>query len=256
MDGSVELKLCRGTQYKHCVLFSAARVAIAWYRWALLRNVPVFIPSNVCPALANALCCPVLLPVSAEDGNAYPVHGLIVQLYGQHRHGFCRLSIDPLMTCWGGTDHGTSIVSFGYSKTIDIGYGGALLTNSYEIFKDMERFKDFRGIDKYDQLNAELDRMPENIAHRKKRYDLWMEKLPYWFNRLPEPRIPWRVVCRVGETEQRDYVLLRVLASGCHASTNYPPLPGCTDPSSVQWGKHVINFWLDDDPEKALQDFI
>ena len=40
-------------------------------------------------------------------------------------------------------------------------------------------------------------------------------------------------------------------AAGFDAGINYPPLPGVTDPSAVQWGKEVINLWVSDDYDET-----
>jgi|HubBroStandDraft_6_1064221.scaffolds.fasta_scaffold250692_1 hypothetical protein len=250
---SVEQKLCNGMGYEHCVLFSAARVAIAHYvRWQF-AGAPVFIPSNVCPALANAIGDPVLLPVSATSGLSEPGARVIVQLYGCRKGKDCELEIDPLMSGWRLSSIGRSIIiSFGYSKTINIGYGGAFLTNNLYIAQDMKRYSDWCRDDKTEQLDYELDRLDEVIKRRKERMALWDLYLPEWCIKPDiEPVMPWRVIRRISGSYNRDYLADGLRRVGFNVGTNYPPLPGCTDPSSMKWGKEVVNFWLDDDPVKA-----
>ena len=249
---SVERKLCDGMGYEFCVLFSAARVAIAHYRNEFMKDRPIFIPSNVCPALANALGNPVLLPVSITNGLSEPNKDIAVMLYGFRRLIPCELEIDPLMTGWRHITSNSAIISFGYSKTIDIGYGGAFLTSNLYVAQAMRQLSDWHRDDKTEQLDYELDRLDETIKYRKERYALWDMYLPEWCIKPDlEPVIPWRVIRRIKSS--RDYIAECMRSASFQVGTNYPPLPGCTDPSSVQWGREVINFWLDDDPVKARE---
>lgn len=235
-----------------------ARVALAHYLLTVDAQL-IFIPSNVCPALRDA-CGPIarLLPVSQHTGLSRPAGGTVVNLYGsrcQEAHTY-DLEIDPLMTAWGGKSKAdTIIISFGYSKTIDIGHGGALLTNNRNIAEALSEYEDFSAAGYGDALEKELDLMEENIARRKERWEIWEEHLQPRFYPAPAPTIPWRVICTVHQ-DDRDRMVETVRANGCRAGTNYPPLPGCTDPSSVRWGKEVINFWLEDDPKQALRGII
>jgi hypothetical protein len=249
---SIERKLCEGMGYEYCVLFSKARMAIAYYVALCMPTLPKFLPSNICPALANAYGDHVVfMPVRAENGLAQDIPA--VQLYGFRQEGERVLEIDPLMTGWRrNADCRSTIISFGYSKTIDLGYGGALLTNNKYLFDDMGPYSNWSRDDKTEQLDYELDRLDEVIKRRKERLALWDRHLPGWCIKPDiEPVMPWRVIRRI--TRMRDHVAKVMRNSGFSVGTNYPPLPGCTDPSSVSWGREVINFWLDDGPVAARE---
>src|SRR5690348_17390018 len=98
---SIEAKLAKGMGYEYCVLFSRARVAIAFYVFHQFGNEPFFIPSNVCPALAQAAGPQVrYVPVDATTGLAIPTGDVAVQLYGYRLPAFSAFEIDPMMTGW------------------------------------------------------------------------------------------------------------------------------------------------------------
>lgn len=254
----VEKKLGMGMGYEYCVLFSRARVAIAYFVSFCSPTLPRFLPSNICPALANAYGGrAVFMPVSAESGLAQDIPA--VQLYGFRQEGERILEIDPLMTGWRrNADCQSTIISFGYSKTIDIGYGGAFLTNNKYLFDDMKAYSNWSRDDKTEQLDYELDRLDEVIKRRKERLALWDMYLPEWCIKPDiEPVMPWRVIRRIkserDKPNTRDYIAKALRFHGLNASANYPPLPGCTDPSSVSWGDEVLNLWLHDDPVEARE---
>src|SRR5512143_435143 len=120
---SAERELCELMGYSVAVLFPRARDALA--AWCEITQEQIKIPSNCCAALLPFAS--ELVPVDRHTGLA-PVP---VQLYG-YRQTFpgAKLEIDPLMTGLMGEPFADStIVSFGYSKTIDIGGCGAILTH-------------------------------------------------------------------------------------------------------------------------------
>src|SRR5512139_3134309 len=122
---SAEGELCDIMGYRMAILFPRARDALA--AWCKVTQEQIKIPTN---------CCAALLPFASELVPIDPDTGLApvpVQLYG-YRQIFpgAKLEIDPLMTGLMGEPFADSaIVSFGYSKTIDIGGGGAILTGDY-----------------------------------------------------------------------------------------------------------------------------
>lgn len=243
---SVKSKLAEGMGYEYVSFHQHARIAIRKY--AVLHDVKAaFLPSNICPALANAFGnAAVFLPVGEETGLAFSTN-ILVQLYGARTEymGPFDLEIDPYLTRWKQQlRYGNSaIASFGYDKTIDLGGGGAFFTNDPVEAKAMDSGLYLHGIEKA------IDDLDRNIAHRKERWNLWRQTLPFRFPNWT-PTVPWRVICL---SENRDEIVQRLRAKGIRVGTNYPPLPGCTDPSSVKWGKEVLNFWLDDDPKKIIE---
>lgn len=240
---SVEKILCDGFGMRHCLFFSRARRAIAVYRWLIFgHDRPLFCPSNVCPLLANALGNPVFLPVDKFTGLSKPTRDLAVQLYGFRNDASCALEIDPAFTGWKREPKASSIIlSFGYSKTIDIGEGAAFLTNEREIANDLWPYADWTP---HMGLESELTSIDDSIERRRDRLECWDEVLPknVFFKPSVDPIVPWRCI-RLIETG-REKVISALRGAGIDVGTNYPPLPGCTDPSSVEWGNKVINFWV------------
>ena len=124
----------------------------------------------------------------------------------------------------------------------------------------MKPYSNWSRDDKIEQLDYERDRLDEVRKRRRERLELWDMYLPEWCIKPDmEPVMPWRVIRRIEDSNRwenlttRDYIAQTMRAAGFHVGTNYPPLPGCTDPSSVSWGREVVNFWLDDDPVKARE---
>lgn len=243
---SVEKMLCEGMGFEHCILFSRARVALAYAIEHLFgRNHPLFIPSNVCPALANAVRDAILLPVGAQTGLSIPTGELNVQLYGYRQESECELEVDTLMTGWGRTPSADStIISFGYSKTIDLGLGGALLTSNNELAKEMRFWSDWPD-ELTEKLKKQIEYLPENILRRLQRMKWWRKELGDLFYTPGEPVIPWRYICLIPGA--RDAVARSLHLAGIDAGMNYPPLPGCSDRSSKAWGADVLNLWLSDE---------
>src|SRR6478609_6474053 len=121
-------------QYEHSIGLPRARDALA--AWCEIEGEKISIPTNCCPALLPF--AKELVPIDPETGLA-PVP---VQLYG-YRQIFpnAKLEIDPLMTGLLGEPFAEStIISFGYAKTIDIGGGGAILTNDLSLADELLKF--------------------------------------------------------------------------------------------------------------------
>src|SRR6478735_5551470 len=128
---SLEQQLCDLMSYERAIPFPRARDALA--AWCAITKEKIKIPTN---------CCPALLPFASELVPIDPETGLApvpVQLYG-YRQIFpeAKLEIDPLMTGLLGQPFAEStIVSFGYAKTIEIGGGGAILTGDGSLAKEL-----------------------------------------------------------------------------------------------------------------------
>ncbi len=245
---SVERKLADGMGYEYCILFSRARVALAhifniWYRDAL-----VFIPSNICPALPEAIGRERVrvIPVSAFTGLSRPTGAIHVQQYGCRQEEYGALEIDPLMTGWGrDAACESAVISFGYSKIIDLGEGGAYFTDSQRLCEEISVFSDFPR-ELAPKLERDIDWLPVTIERRRDRAWHWAKYLgDHTIEHPVEQIIPWRVIRRI--PDKRDAVVKALREAGFDAGTNYPPLPGVTDPSAIQWGKEVLNLWVTDD---------
>lgn len=169
---AVERKLTEEFGYSEAILFGRARSAIA----ALLEvlrlssDSEVLIPSNVCPSLYwSALSSrgrARLLPVEATSGLVDDVKqaeaiagakkGVVIatQLYGYRqplpatiqaarKNGWFVLENDTSLTSAKSVAGNVSraadalLVSFGYSKTIDVGGGGAIFTNDSALAKQL-----------------------------------------------------------------------------------------------------------------------
>ncbi len=121
---------------------------------------------------------------------------------------------------------GFLIISFGRKKMLDIGAGGALLSNI--------RFKGKgfpRGL--RDSLASKLKVFDLRIAKRWEQVDEWDRNLGDSCVRIPQEQImPWRVMRRI--PDKRDAVV---------KALRDPPLPGVTDPGAIRWGNEVINFF-------------
>jgi dTDP-4-amino-4,6-dideoxygalactose transaminase len=171
---AVEAALCNEFGFADAVLFGRGRSAIA----ALLEiltlppDSSILIPSNVCPALLASVWDTGsqvrLLPVNRQTGLVDDAHmaaaindrpaGLAIatQLYGyrteyslaaeaaRHRNWFI-LENDTLATSARSAGERRSsfssamLISFGYTKTIEIGGGGALLTNDTKLADELRR---------------------------------------------------------------------------------------------------------------------
>jgi len=217
-------------QYDFGFGFPRARDALA--AWCEITGEKIKIPSN---------CCPALLPFASELVPVDPNTGLApvpVQLYG-YRQIFpgAKLEIDPLMTgLFGKPFADSTIISFGYGKTIDIGGGGAILTNDMELAAELNRRSSFPRI-LVEPLRAAVNALHATIMEKKKQYEEIEREYADVVDRLPDrPTIPWRFVAkRRGALNEnwKDYKFSR----------NYPPLPGVTDPGAIEWGEKVINIW-------------
>jgi hypothetical protein len=246
---SLEKELLRGFDYKHCILFPRARAAIALFNFYILGEMPIFIPSNVCPALLSAIGANARITPIEYNGLAEPCGAVHVQLYGARQHlSSVVLEIDPCLTGWMTYPQTESaIISFGYSKPIDLGRGGALLTNSDAIFDTLRRFGTKWSDDLRARAIAELQDLRENINRRREKLGWWMENLRGSGHQVQILQVtPWRAIWRFPEN-MRDAIAAALRIEGIDAGTNYPPLPGVTDREAVQFGKEVLNLWVTDD---------
>ena len=170
---TLEKRLADEFGYGHSVLFGRARSALVALLEALdvHSDFQILIPSNVCPELLAAVWSSGanvrLLPVDPTTGLvadsvlASAIHSgergmaIATQLYGfRQRHprtvaearkrGWYLLENDTLMTgarsvAGQAEPFGdATLVSFGYSKTIDVG-GGAILLNDNALAKELYR---------------------------------------------------------------------------------------------------------------------
>jgi len=219
--------------YERAIPFARARDALD--AWCKITKEKIRIPSNCCPALLPFAS--ELVPVSAETGLA-PVP---VQLYG-YRQEFpgAKLEIDTLMTgLFGKPFADSTIISFGYSKTIDIGGGGAILTQDKSLADDLAKFEFFPKV-LCSPLESALGHVHRIIMEKKKQYEEIEKEFAYWV-RPPagRPVITWRFIAKDGEVS----ISRMARERGYKVSHNYPPLPGVTDYGAIHWGNSVVNIW-------------
>lgn len=236
--------------YDYCVLFTRARDAVfEFVEYYKVRDpyARMWLPTNVCPALREVFPDAPLIPVSALNGLA----PLGIQLYGYRqiiKSGIIELEIDPLMTgAFGVPIAKHAIISFGREKMVDVGGGGAFLTNDRWVARKMRKRKSahFPAI-LADQLRWELGKLREEVDRRRQRIAYWDRHLGDSCIRIPcEQIMPWRVIRRI--PKKRDAVVIALRKAGFEVGTNYPPLPGVTDAGAISWGKGVINFFVSDE---------
>lgn len=107
-------------------------------------------------------------------------------------------------------------------------------------------------------LGRALERLPETIATRRERLQLWDRALAPFAASLMQPPIapaaPWRAIRRLRDPARRGPVVEALRDAGFDAGTNYPPLAesfpallgGQGHPDATEWGRAVINLWLDE----------
>jgi hypothetical protein len=232
---TIEAKIARAFGYEYCTLFDSARAAIR--TWISTTWWPGELPSNICPALwAMMLWRPRLVAVNHETGLAM----VGVHLYGYRDFRNHDREIDPLMTGYLREPHSKeTVISFGRKKMLDIGAGGALLSNTklwFGYFPEGLR----------DELEYRWDNFHDHIMERWRRVEWWDRYLGDSCLRIPQEQLmPWRVIRRI--PGKRDEVVKALREAGHPIGTNYPPLPGVTDAGAIQWGKEVINFFVGSD---------
>lgn len=235
----LEARLADEMGYAYCSLFPRARDAIRL--WGELTGSYIPAPSNICHEL-YATGYVRINPVNEENGL---FDGSPIQLYGfRNILGPSQIEIDPLMTGWMGQPFAIStIISFGYGKTIDLGAGGAFLTQDKSLARSMRKYSYFpRGLEF--PLWRALEALPETIKHKREHEGIWNRALGNLGIRITlKPVIPWRHIRRF--PRKRDQIVWNLRALGFNAGTNYPPLAGYHEPSSVKWGREVINLWAD-----------
>lgn len=231
--------------FRHAVLFPRARDALFWYS----AHHDVGLPSNICLAAANSVPYGQrrLFPVEATTGMALM---LPVQLYGyrERASGIEQLDLDPLMTGWFDKPCAKSaIISFGRKKILPLNGGGVFLTQDEALAQEMRRHEYFPGGPEYIKtVKTHLNSLPYIVEKRFRRIALWDRYLGDSCVRIPmEQVMPWRVMRRI--PEKRDAVVEALRDGGYAVGTNYPPLPGVTDPGAIRWGKEVINFLVDEE---------
>lgn len=233
---SVEKQLCRIMGYPHCILFPRARDAIS--AWCMITGNKLFIPSNCCPVLQEF--AGAIVPIDPETGLAPKVP---VQLYGYRQlfpDNASAIEIDPLMTGAMGKPFAEStVISFGYSKTIDIGAGGAILTRNRGLAGELKAFAYFPDILRQ-PLSDRLYVFHAIVMQKKRDYEEIENQVARHVERLKHrPVISWRFVAK----NPSKYLEESARYYGYKISHNYPPLPGVTDPGAIEWGKSVVNIW-------------
>ena len=242
MATSVERRLADLMGYEYCILFPRARDAVRFY--AEFRPITE-IPSNCCPVLAASIPYHVArVPVYPKTGLATDVP---VQLYGYRQLvRDAELEIDPLMTGVMGQPFAkSSIISFGWGKTIELGAGGALLTNDRDMAVHEHRYvpKPYFPQVLREPLAHKLENLHGTIQDKWLMMKYWDQLLGDTLTRIPqEVVVPWRIIRRV-PNGKRDVLVKALRAAGYNAGTNYPPLYGVTHPDAVTWGEEVINLW-------------
>ncbi len=230
---TLENKLAEAFGFEFCTLFDTARSALAATGFDAIP-----IPSNVCPALGKLLPRAPRFPVNPKTGMA----DVRVQLYGyrvERQDIQCYLDLDPLMTGFLRKPCArNAVISFGPKKMLDAGGGGALLSN--EPFKGKTYFPE--GLRK--RVEWVFKHFAGDVEVRRSKIDEWDRYLGDSCVRIPQEQImPWRVMRRI--PEKRDAVVKALRDAAIPVGTNYPPLPGVTDPGAIEWGKTVINFFPD-----------
>jgi len=233
--------------YEHAVLFPRARDAIKAYVEVTARKV-LGLPSNICPEAFKAAGDKARSQEIDQATGLAP--NLAVQLYGYRNEVSAPLEIDPLMTGWVGRPCCEStIISFGFKKTLNVGCGGAFLTNNTLLAAAMMDFGFWPGGDELTALvQKELGRIHWRRDVRFEQIKRWDAALGDLLPRIPmEQVMPWRVMRRVPDwgpkdkfhdRSKRDTVVAAVRAGRIPVGTNYPPLTG-----SNKWGDEVINFF-------------
>jgi hypothetical protein len=234
---TIEAKIARAFGYEYCTLFDSARSAIRC-SWTGAEWWPGALPSNVCPALwETMLKRPQIVAVDPETGLA----GVGVNLYGYRDSNPTRFyEIDPLMTGYLREPRAKeTVISFGRKKMLDIGAGGALLSNTKPWFGYFP--EELRG-----ELEYEWKCFYARIGERWRRVEWWDRYLGDSCIRIAQEQLmPWRVIRRI--PGKRDEVVKALREGGHPVGTNYPPLPGVTDAGAIKWGKEVINFFIGSD---------
>jgi dTDP-4-amino-4,6-dideoxygalactose transaminase len=182
----LELKLATMHQRKFCVATSRATSAIYLTLKSILPNGgKVVFPTTLCASPVNAAlyasCTPIFCDVDYQDGNmsVKELQKILAQesvdaIMFAHMYGNVA-DIEPLIKlaqkynifviedvcqAMGGTYKGkplgsfgdVSILSFGHTKVLDIGYGGALLTDNEDLAKSVRSLESQLIISKSDYL--------------------------------------------------------------------------------------------------------
>lgn len=227
--------------FTYAVLFPRAREAIK--AWTEITNRPVKLPTNICLVARDWATYHTLHDID-ETGLA---PGITTQLYGYREVGNrdAELDLDPLMTGWFDRPCATSsIISFGQKKAIDIGGGGAFLTQDQGLAEEMERRGYFpSGL--IDILKPHLALFTAAMRIRRERAGLWDRHLEDMLPRIRrEQIIPWRVMRRANNRIEREAIIKDARACGIDVGINYPPLSGSVDNG---FGATVLNFFVSDD---------
>jgi dTDP-4-amino-4,6-dideoxygalactose transaminase len=166
VDRRLELLLCQIHQRKYCVLIGNATVGLCLALKAHgLEGKKVAISNGVCPNVPLSVylagATPIYLDISRENlglslgelKNAPEVEAVIaVHAYGVpcamvELETYCAekgiILIEDMAVAQGATIHvrpvgsygAVSVVSFGVGKVVDVGRGGALLTDDIELYK-------------------------------------------------------------------------------------------------------------------------
>ncbi len=229
---TLERKLADAFGFEYCTLFDTARSALRQFDIRVL-------PSNICPVLGELFPNALRLPVSDKTGLASRAR-VHFQLYGYRYTGMdLAVDVDPLMTGFLREPCArNAVISFGPKKMLDAGGGGALLSN--EPFKG----KAFCHPQLRRAIAYQLLDLPDKIRRQRAMIDTWDRYLGDSCVRIPQEQVmPWRVMRRI--PEKRDAVVKALRDAAHPVGTNFPPLPGVTHISAIQWGREVINFFPD-----------
>jgi len=204
MKYSQKLKsaLCDLYGMKYAVLFGHARAGIVALMDILdLSGRQIVIPSNICPIVGTAILASngkiSLVPASSSSGisdddafirivDAIEKPGLIMptHMYGSFNvyantlnygknHNVFILENDTLCASriQDGIKHAFGdavLTSFGYSKTINFGLGGALLTDDFELSQEIEKY--ISGWSCLSQSDIEVENQITVLRRKNQKY--------------------------------------------------------------------------------------
>ena len=167
---ALEQKLARSFSYEYAVMAGRARSALVALIEILRKgeNIPVLLPENICPVLVTAIRAgggtAVTVPVSPLSGlpddqafveamNNQPTAGIVMptHLYGflgdysqtvkfARAKGWFILENDTNAVRYDGdAPFGDGLLmSFGYAKPLEVGRGGAIMTNEANLAKEIQ----------------------------------------------------------------------------------------------------------------------
>ncbi len=238
--------------YQYCVLFDTARDAITAYH-TVVPDKPLGLPENICPELVEHMHN---VGQRIVLGKVNPHTGLAngdVHLYGYQapmgKNGIADLALDPLMTGWVRHLRNTSaVISFGLKKMLNVGYGGAFLTQDAILADQMEHYASWND-DFSDLVRHRLNLLKDRRLERFDTIGLWDRFLGDSLIRIPgEQLMPWRVMRQAHTALVRWSIVKTLRLGGYPVGTNYPPISGMN-----WWGDTVLNFPVVDLGREEIQ---